>query len=126
MREFMLVGCGGFAGAVARWALASRVQQMVGESALPVGTLLVNVLGCLAIGLAIELGERTFPGNHFRLLGVIGFLGGFTTFSAFSHETMDLFLRGKGFSAVTYLVASVALCGIGVLFGRKLFHWLIG
>jgi len=126
MWEFFLVGCGGFAGAVARWSLATRVQRMIGESAFPAGTLIVNVLGCLAIGLAIELGERAYPGHHFRPLAVIGFLGGFTTFSAFSHETMDLFLRGKGIWAVSYLTASVALCGIGVLFGRKLVHWFAG
>ena len=93
----LLVGAGGFAGAVARWALGASVQAKALHPHFPVHTFAVNLLGCLAIGLILSWGEvRQFLDERTRLLLITGFLGGFTTFSAFALETLTLGLYEGG------------------------------
>lgn len=87
----LLVGLGGFAGSVLRYALGGWVQRALPATTFPVGTLAVNVGGCLAIGLVagiVELRHGLGPGV--RLFLLVGLLGGFTTFSSFAWETLDL------------------------------------
>jgi CrcB protein len=85
------VGSGGFLGAIARYALSGLAYRWGAFGGFPHGTLVVNVVGCLAIGLLAGLAEnRLILGTHARLFLLIGFLGGFTTFSTFGYETLML------------------------------------
>lgn len=109
MRELLLVACGGAIGAVARWRLSAWVLQLGGDGRFPAGTLAVNVLGCALAGLVAGLAQRhAFLTPEVRLLLFTGLLGGFTTFSAFGLETVQLLRRGEATLAAAYVLASVA------------------
>ena len=101
MDKYLFVGAGGFLGAVLRYWLSSTVQQLSNSALVPVGTLVVNVLGCLVIGFLSELAEEhgLFTAEA-RAFVFIGILGGFTTFSTFGNETMNLLRDGQN-NAVT-------------------------
>ncbi len=104
LRDAVLVGIGGFFGALGRFLLSGWIGARAER--FPAGTLAVNVIGSLAIGfLAGALAGRILSGGAIRLLAVAGFLGAFTTFSAFSHESVQLWQAGR-WSA---LLASVGL-----------------
>jgi len=88
-RQLLIVGLGGFVGSSARYLLSGWVYRM-GEG-FPYGTLVVNVAGCLAIGLLAGMAEtRSVLDPQMRLFLLIGLLGGFTTFSTFAYETLAL------------------------------------
>ncbi len=112
MKLWIAIGCGGFAGAILRYALASITPALrIGNAGqLPLGTLLVNLSGCLAIGLLFGLSECVAGFNTLlqRFL-FTGLLGGFTTFSAFSLETMQLLRSPHPSLAFLYAGASVLL-----------------
>jgi len=101
--HLVLVAVGGAAGSVLRYLISVAALSALGPG-FPWGTLAVNVLGSAAIGVAAGAGLE----GQGRLLLVTGFLGGFTTFSAFSLETGALFERSPGLAAL-YVAASVAL-----------------
>lgn len=89
--QIFLVGIGGFIGSVFRFLLSGFVHRMVPMAEFPVGTLAVNVLGCLLIGVLNGVAEtRQVMGPELRLFLMIGLLGGFTTFSTFGYETLAL------------------------------------
>ena len=111
MRDVVLVALGGGAGAALRHLVGLASLRALGTG-FPAGTLIVNVLGSLLMGVLIEwLARRGAP---LRPLLATGFLGGFTTFSTFSLDAVALWERGEGGVAALYVVASVAL-GIGGL-----------
>ncbi len=119
VRDVLLVGLGGGAGSIARYLVA----RMVGAAtAFPWATLTVNVLGSFAIGLAAGV-FATRLSDSIRLGLVVGFLGGFTTFSAFSAETVDLVRSGApalGFVNVALsLLLGVAAAVAGVVIGES-------
>jgi CrcB protein len=90
-RQLLWVGLGGFLGAASRYLLAGWVHQVVPLTTFPLGTLVVNVAGCLGIGALAGLAEfRQVLGPELRAFAMIGVLGGFTTFSTFAHETLAL------------------------------------
>ena len=101
LRNILLVGCGGFAGAVLRYLAALWVQQWAQGTRFPVGTLAVNVTGCLVIGLLGGWADHigAFRAET-RLVVFIGGLGGFTTFSSFGYETMALLRDGMAVAAL--------------------------
>jgi CrcB protein len=108
--KLLAIGLGGAFGALARYGLSGLLQR---GAAFPVGTLAVNVLGCFLIGV---LFERLGPGA--RQFVVVGVLGGFTTFSAFGYETLELLRGGEPRLALANVAANVVL-GVGaVLVGR--------
>ena len=87
----VLVGTGGFAGALFRYALGGIVHRRFPLTTFPYGTLTVNLLGCLLIGLLAGLAEsRQLFSPEFRRFALIGLLGGFTTFSTFGYETFAM------------------------------------
>ncbi|MBZ0160982.1 fluoride efflux transporter CrcB [Candidatus Methylomirabilis sp.] len=94
MRELgsvLLVGTGGFIGAVGRYLLSGWVHRLVPMATFPLGTLCVNLSGCFLIGLLGGLSEsRQLFSPELRIFIFIGILGGFTTFSSFAHETLAL------------------------------------
>lgn len=108
MRILLLIGAGGFIGSTLRY-LASQFIQNKFLSAFPFGTLGVNALGCFAIGLIFALAEKGNLSAEWRLFLATGICGGFTTFSAFSVETVSLMKDGQLAPAFIYIVASVAL-----------------
>jgi CrcB protein len=107
MTKYLLVFVGGGIGSMARLFVTSFTGKQIG-TAFPWGTLSVNLLGALVIGLLIELmALRWSAPEAQRYLLVTGFLGGFTTFSAFSLETASMCTRGDWIMAVAYVLASV-------------------
>ena len=120
------VAAGSAAGGVARFLLAAAIHQRVGTS-FPVGTLVVNVTGSIALGFVLRfaLGSPSFS-PEMRVLLTTGFLGGYTTFSTFSYEAITLLQRGEHGQALTYLVASVALALIGTFAGMALASAALG
>ncbi|MGW9232936.1 fluoride efflux transporter CrcB [Pseudorhizobium sp. NPDC055634] len=125
MLNLLLVAAGGAAGSVLRYLVGHWSLRLLGPS-FPWGTMIVNVAGSFAIGLLAEvIARRLNSSEEMRLLLVTGLLGGFTTFSAFSLDTMSLMERGATAAAVSYMVASVVLSlGAalgGLALGRSMF-----
>ena len=122
LSSLLLVGGGGFLGAIARYALASLVGGRFGTR-WPWATLVVNLTGCLAIGLFFALEEERALHGHWRHLIAIGFIGAYTTFSTYEYETLRLAEEGAYWPALAYLVASTVLglvaVGIGIWVGRR-------
>lgn len=107
---------GGGAGSVCRYLLGSFVQTRA-HTGFPVGTLVVNVLGCVAIGLIAKFFLHSQTQLLTRTTLMAGFCGGFTTFSAFSHETVGLISAGAWGRAAGYVVASTVACIAGTAAG---------
>jgi|SRR5882762_340985 len=105
----LLIALGGAAGSVLRYLVGGRVQHFAPHG-FPVGTLFVNVVGCLLIGMLIRQFMNIQTHNYLRALLVVGFCGGFTTFSTFSAETLGLIEGGEYARAMSYVLLSVALC----------------
>ncbi len=104
--QIFLVGIGGFIGSVCRFLLSGVVHRLMPVSEFPLGTLAVNVTGCLLIGVVNGLAEtRQIMGPEMRLFFMIGLLGGFTTFSTFGYETLALIRDAE----VLRAMANVAL-----------------
>lgn len=121
MRNLLLVGGGGFLGSVARYYLTGWATQMSYASRFPVGTLVVNVTGCLLIGFLAGLAEHAhLLSAPTRLFLLTGFLGGFTTYSAFAYETYFLGREHMALAALANVALQVLL-GLGaVLLGSRL------
>lgn len=121
MTRILLVGAGGFVGSVLRYLLGGVVQSGGGAFTFPVGTLAVNVLGCLGVGVLAQLVEvRGAFTPDVRALLIVGFLGGFTTFSAFANETLSGIREGAYATAIANVLANLTLCLIAVWLGRLL------
>jgi CrcB protein len=102
------IALGGAAGSVLRYLAGGTVQRM-GGLGFPVGTLVVNVTGCLLIGALSQHFMNTQTHPYMRAALITGFCGGYTTFSAFSLETVGLVEGGAYGKAAAYIVLSVAL-----------------
>ncbi len=123
MPSILLVFLGGGLGAVSRWGLSTGVQSLAEKTALkhfPWGILACNLLGCLLVGTLFgAFAQREHPAWLFPL-AVTGFLGGFTTFSAFGNDTRQLFFEGFNALAFTNVLVST-IGGIALVFlGYKL------
>jgi fluoride exporter len=113
--KILLVGVGGFLGSVARYLLGGYAQQLSGGASFPYGTLAVNVLGCFVIGFLAELAEaRGVFSPESRALVFVGLLGGFTTFSAFGNETVNLLRDGQTPLALANVAAHIVI-GLGAV-----------
>ena len=116
MFHILLVAIGGATGSVARYLTGLAMTRLLGPP-FPWGTITVNIVGSFAIGLLAELVARKVSAPvEMRLLLVVGFLGGFTTFSSFSLDTLALVERGAALSAFVYVGASLVL-SLGAAFG---------
>jgi CrcB protein len=118
---FLGAGCGG----VLRFWVSSGIYKLAGRQ-FPLGTLVVNVSGCFLMGLLFVLLVERFSeiAPQLRSLLLIGLLGGYTTFSSFSIETLNLFENGAWLSAAANIFLSVILCLIaawlGLMGGRQI------
>jgi len=124
MRELWMIGAAGALGAMSRYGVTLFAERY-SQSSWPVGTLVANLLGCLLLGLVMEgLQLRDAVSRELGLALTVGFLGAFTTFSTFGHETVRLFERGAGGLALAYVALSViagcGLCFAGVKLARTL------
>jgi CrcB protein len=120
MNVIALVAVGGAVGSVARYLMASSIQSSTGWS-FPIGTVLVNILGCFLIGiLYVLLVARPDPRQDLRALLMVGVMGGFTTFSSFSLETVTMAMNGNYTGATLNVVLSVAACLAGTVLGVSL------
>src|SRR5216683_2216345 len=120
MDRYLMVLVGGGVGALARYVLGTEIAARVGGR-FPLGTLVINVTGSFLIGLLMTLfTERFQPHPNWRLLLVVGFLGGYTTFSTFEYETYSAVRAGGPWIGLINIVASVALGYLAVWFGMLL------
>jgi CrcB protein len=118
MMKILAVGAGGFLGAIARWTLSNWVQNQMGWS-FPYGTLVVNVLGCLAIGaVATWIETAAAWGPEVRLLLTVGILGSFTTFSTLGFEAFEFLRVGSHRAALAVIASNVILGLLAVWLGR--------
>ena len=109
LRLLVVIAAGGALGSVSRYLMQLAVARHFSHP-FPLGTLLVNVLGCLLIGLFYALAEKgTIASPELRLLLTTGFCGGFTTFSTFSYEMLTLLQNGEYLLVVLYAAGSVLL-----------------
>lgn len=117
MNQILLVAVGGAVGSVLRHLTNVMTVRLFGPG-FPWGTLTVNLVGCFLMGVSVEVLARRFGGApELRLLLATGFLGGFTTFSAFSLDFATLYQRGAMLEAFAYLAGSVVLSLAGVFLG---------
>lgn len=117
MYAYLLIFVGGGFGALCRFAATSFVGKALGTK-FPWGTMVVNVAGSLLMGLVIAwLARRSSGDAGLRLLLATGFLGGFTTFSAFSLDAVSLYERGAISAAAGYIAASVAVSILALFAG---------
>jgi CrcB protein len=123
-RQVALLSVGGSLGVNARYWLGVAISQRVGTR-FPWATLTINVTGSFAIGLLTVLLARWMPHPHMRLLVVVGFLGGYTTFSSYSAEALVLWERGERAHCLGYVVGSVGAGLVAVVLGTVLGHGLI-
>ena len=120
MNTFVAVAVGGALGAVSRYSFGLVALALIGNR-FPWATLGVNVVGSFLIGLAaVLIGDRIVDGELWRPLIIVGFVGAFTTFSAFSLDTLLLLQQGNYNTALAYMLASVALCLGGTVSGMQL------
>ena len=121
----VVLSVGGIAGGQ-RPLLAGGLDEPLGEPQFPWATFTINVSGSFAIGFLTMALARWLPHPHFRLLVVVGFLGGYTTFSTFSFESLTLWERGEMGLSLTNMVGSVVAgflaVGLGVGLARDPHH----
>ena len=115
MGKLFLAGIGGFIGSSLRYGMTGYVQQWSRSIDFPYGTLAVNLIGCFLIGVLSQLAEtRGVFTAESRTFVFIGILGGFTTFSAFGNETMNLWRDGQNGLALANIAAHLIL-GLGAV-----------
>ena len=117
--NFFWVGFGGALGSVARYWMALVVARHLGE-AFPWGTLFINIIGSFVIAffgtLTTAQGPYAVPAEA-RLFVMVGICGGYTTFSSFSLQTLDLLRGGEGVAALAYILASNVFCILAAAVG---------
>ena len=118
MIKILVIACGGGFGAALRYLISDLLKTSY-FFMLPVGTLLINFIGCFCIG--IVMAQITDMKSNMYFFLVVGFLGSFTTMSAFSQQTIELLYNGKEINALVYVAASIASCIIGTFLAYSLF-----
>ena len=112
-----MVGLGGFLGALARFTVSDVIQKSFLKGVFPIGTLLVNMLGCVLIGLFLGVSDaRDIFTVQVRLFLVVGVLGGFTTFSTFCYETFMIICVGDYLKAIVNVMAHIVF-GVALVWG---------
>lgn len=122
MQKILVVGLGGFIGASLRYIISKNSSTVFGGQ-FAYGTLIVNVVGGILIGFILELTTFTdFISPNMKLFLTTGIMGGLTTFSTFSYETITFFSNGNYFLASINIVLNLFLSLLGVMGGKSLSH----
>ena len=125
MDKAIFVGLGGFIGSVLRYWASGAVQQIANNPTFPLGTLAVNLAGCLVIGFLSQLAEsRGIFTPETRAFVFVGILGGFTTFSTFGNETMNFLRDGEGLPALWNVGAHIFIGLAAIWLGRSIAYWI--
>ncbi len=109
LQTIVLIFLGGGLGSLARFGVSIGVRQF-SESSFPVATLISNLLSCLIIGIALSVFAQKLQDTNLRMFVVVGFCGGFSTFSTFSLETLEIFRRGQLLLGAANILVSFSLC----------------
>ena len=118
LRTLFLIGTGGFIGSILRYLVSGYAQQVSKSIQFPFGTLAVNLVGCALVGFLAELADhRGVIAGETRAFLIVGLLGGFTTFSAFGNETMNLLRDGELWLAGGNVVGHIFLSLVAVWLG---------
>ena len=124
IKTIILVGLGGAIGSVLRY-LSSWFASKYFQGSFPISTLVINIFGSLLIGIFIGILAKYYPENHpLKFLLIVGFCGGFTTFSSFAVENYNLFQNQQQLSAYIYIITSVILTISAVGIGNYLTKFL--
>ena len=123
MKIIITINIKSFINDISRYLLSQFVQNKF-LSAFPYGTLVVNIIGCFLIGIVFGLSDRGNITLEWRLFLATGVLGGFTTFSAFSNETVSLLRDGQLWHAFTYIACSVVIGLMATFTGISLIKFL--
>ncbi|MHB9055827.1 MAG: fluoride efflux transporter CrcB [Paludibacteraceae bacterium] len=117
MKQLLLIGFGGFIGSIARY-LVSKLNLTWNFHSIPMGTLTVNIVGSLLIGFMLGIFVNSnLVHTNLKLFLVVGFCGGFTTFSSFTNENFLLLQNGQILTALIYIVGSIILGILAVFTG---------
>ncbi len=117
MFKLLLIGAGGFCGAISRFLVSELVYSRF-STIMPYGTLTVNLAGSILLGIVAQIGlSGSLLSDHAKAFAGIGFLGAFTTFSTFSVQTLELFEAGSPGKAGANILLNVGLCLLGAWSG---------
>lgn len=121
MYKVLLVGSGGFIGASVRYLISVGSTKWF-KTDFPLATMMCNVLGAVLIGFVMHLGLKSIISPDYKIFLTTGLLGGLTTFSTFSFETVSLFQSGRYFFCIINIILNLTLClagvWLGTLFGK--------
>jgi fluoride exporter len=123
MKIILAIGTGSFIGGVFRYLLSQFIQTKF-LSTFPFGTLTINIIGCFLIGLVFGVSDRGNLTQEWRLFLATGLIGGFTTFSAFSNETVSMLRDGQLWYASVYIVSSVVIGLIATFIGITIIKFI--
>lgn len=125
MNKLLFVGLGGFLGAILRYAVSGFAQKLTQSIEFPHGTLAVNLIGCLVVGMLTRMDElRGILSPEVRLFVFIGVLGAFTTFSTFGNETVNL-INDRRFSTALLNIGLHVVFGLAAVFLGRLLAYFI-
>lgn len=120
LKNILLVLVGSAVGGSARY-ITSLIIQSKNSTQFPIGTFMINLIGCFTIGMVYAFAARNATtGSDIKLLLATGFCGGFTTFSAFAFENLELFKSGQHLTALIYIILSVVLGILALVLGAYL------
>src|SRR5436309_9904313 len=122
---YLLIALGGATGSVLRYLIGGAVQR-TSAGGFPIGTIFVNVSGCFVIGILLRQFLNMQLSPELRAFLIVGFCGGFTTFSTFSAETLGLIEGGEYGRAMSYVVLSVVLCLSATFMGMAAMRLVTG
>lgn len=118
--ELLVVGFGGFIGAIARYLIYLQEKSLLPHK-FPIGTLVINLLGCFLAGIALSLGEKFAPTQkHLILFCTMGFISSFTTFSTFGVETLTLISSNQLTLAMTNIISNIVLGVVAIWLGKQI------
>ena len=121
MLKVIIVGFGGFFGSVFRYLIYLLSNNLIGYS-FPFGTILVNIIGCFLIGLTYQIfSDMISLSDNLKLFMTVGFLGGFTTFSAFSLDVFLLYQSNSKLAAIIYIFITLVFSLLAMLGGMWIF-----
>ena len=119
LKNIIYIGLGGGVGSICRFVFSLAFNKWV-DASFPWGTFFINVLGSILIGLLLGMFDKSIFNDTSKLLLITGFCGGFTTFSAFSSENLNLLMAGQWLTALAYSALSVVLGIAAVWLGYKM------